>query len=99
MSPDTLDIILKHIEQLRDDVRQGFERIDGRLTRLEERVSITERWQAERDAIAKALDERRENIHASQNITISSRQLAVAVVGGILALITTLGSLQILNFS
>jgi len=99
MSPDTLDIILKHIEQLRDDVRQGFERIDGRLTRLEERVSITERWQAQRDAIAKALDERRENNHASQNITISSRQLAVAVVGGILALITTLGSLQILNFS
>ena len=84
MATDTLDIILKHIEQLREDVRQGFERIDGRLTRLEERVTIVEKWRAEQEAVEKALDENREDRNAAIAIAMSSRQVMWGIVGGII---------------
>ena len=84
-APEPLEIILKHIEQLREDVREGFERIDGRLTKLEERVGHTEKWQAEKDAVEKALDDQFDERNANAHITLNSRQVVVATIGGVFA--------------
>lgn len=97
-SPEPLEIILKHIEQLREDVREGFERIDGRLTKLEERVGKTEKWQAEKDAVEKALDDQADDRYANAHITLNSRQVAIATAGGILGLATVIiGALQVFH--
>lgn len=97
-APEPLEIILKHIEQLREDVREGFERIDGRLTKLEERVSKTEKWQAEKDAVEKALDDQADDRHANAHITLNSRQVVIATIGGILAFaMVTISVLQALG--
>ena len=97
-SPEPLEIILKHIEQLREDVREGFERIDGRLTKLEERVGKLEKWQAEKDAVEKALDDQADDRHANAHINLNSRQVVIATIGGVIAFaMVIISALQVFN--
>jgi hypothetical protein len=84
-SADPLEMILSHIEQLREDVREGFERIDGRLTRLEERMSKVERWQAEKDAVEKAMEVQSSGQRANVKLSLSKTQVTIATIGGVIA--------------
>lgn len=85
MSADPLQMILSHIEQLREDVREGFERIDGRLTKLEERMGKVEKWQAEKDAVEKAMEAKSTGERASVNVSLSKTQATIAGIGGVIA--------------
>lgn len=84
-STDPLQMILSHIEQLREDVREGFERIDGRLTKLEERMGKVERWQAEKDAVEKAMEVQSSGQRANVKLTLSKTQVTLGAIGGLIA--------------
>lgn len=98
MSTDPLHLILSHIEQLREDVREGFERLDGRLTRLEERVGKLENWRAEKDGESKAIENQDKGQRAAVNLTLNKTQATWGIVGGIVAAAAlVLSALDILN--
>lgn len=85
MSADPLQMILSHIEQLREDVREGFERIDGRLTKLEERMGKVEKWQAEKDAVEKAMEVQSSGQRANVKLSLSKTQVTIGAIGGLIA--------------
>lgn len=85
MTLDTADLILQAIEHLRtdlatlrDEVREGFEKVNGRLGRLEGRVTNVEKWIGEHDAAERALGQQELLAHREREHTFSARQIAVA---------------------
>lgn len=91
MTLDTADLILQAIEHLRtdlatlrDEVRQGFEKVNGRLGRLEGRVTDVEKWIGEHDAAERALDQQEIDAHRDQERSFSARQITIGA-GAMLA--------------
>jgi len=92
MSTDTADLILHAIETLRTDlqtlreeVRAGFDKVNGRLGKLETRVTSVERWQAEHDAANRALDDDYRRDNQEKALRFSGAQVLLAVVSAICA--------------
>lgn len=85
MTVDTADLILQNLEHvredlrtLRDEVKAGFEKVNGRLGKLEDRVADLEKWKAEQDAVADARERDVHRTHLSESVRWTSKQVAIA---------------------
>ena len=99
MPTDPTDLILHAIEtlrsdlhQLRDEVRDQFDKLNGRLAKLENRVTVVERWQAEHDAARDALDADDTRDHRERELRFSGAQVLLAVVSTICATAAVAGA-------
>lgn len=99
MPTDPTDLILHAIEtlrsdlhQLRDEVRDQFDKLNGRLAKLENRVTVIERWQAEHDAARDALDTDETRDHRARELRFSGAQVLLAVVSAICATAAVVGA-------
>ena len=87
MTADASDLILQHLENLRADlavlrseVQHGFEKVNGRLGKLENRMVDVEKWQERHDAAGTALDNQRQTQQANQRQRFTGAQLLLAVM-------------------
>jgi len=89
MSPsDTNDLILESLRDIRKVVTEGFDRIDGRLTRVEERVGHLEVWRAERDSADQTRAYLWERSAQDKSVSVSVKGLTVAVIGAAVAIVS-----------
>ena len=97
MSPSDNDLILESLRDIRKVVTEGFDRIDGRLNRVEERVGHLEVWRAERDSADQTRAYLWERSSQDKSVSISAKGLAVAIIGAAIATVST--SAAIINLS
>ena len=89
MTPSNDDLILESLRDIRKVVTEGFDRIDGRLTRVEERVGHLEVWRAERDSADQTRAYLWERSAHDKSVSVSAKGLAVSVIGAATAIIAT----------
>jgi hypothetical protein len=106
MTIDTADLILQNLEHvredlrtLRDEVKAGFEKVNGRLGKLEDRVTALEKWQGEIKAVDNANDRSFEQSHLREHVKWTSKQVLIAaaalLVGSVSASIAIITALHI----
>ena len=79
MTPDTSDLILRSITELRDEVREGLRKLDTVVTGLDNRVRDLELWragQSSADTVARDLVERD---HQERGLILSKKQVWIAL--------------------
>ena len=79
MTPDTSELILRSLTELRDEVREGLRKLDGVVMSLDTRVRDLELWrasQASADHLARDLVD----LEAQRKgVTFSKRQTYIAL--------------------
>jgi hypothetical protein len=106
MTLETADLILQSLEHVREDLRTlrgevkaGFEKVNGRLGKLEDRVTALEKWQGEVRAVDNAHDRSFEQTQLRDHVKWSSKQVFIAgaalLVGSVSASIAILTALHI----
>lgn len=79
MTPDTSDLILRSITELRDEVREGLRKLDGVVTGLDHRVRDLELWRASQSSADHLARDLVELENQERGITVSKRQTWIAL--------------------
>lgn len=79
MTPDTSDLILRSLDELRAEVREGLRKLDSVVTSLDGRVRDLELWKAGQSTASAVVKETIEHDHSERGLILSKRQVNIAL--------------------
>lgn len=79
MTPDTSDLILRSLTELRDEVREGLRKLDSVVMSLDSRVRDLELWRASQSTADAVIRETLDHEHSERGLVLSKQQVNIAL--------------------
>jgi hypothetical protein len=79
VTQDTSDLILRSLDELRSEVREGLRKLDSVVVSLDARVRELELWKAGQSTANAVVRETIEHDHNERGLILSKRQVNIAL--------------------
>lgn len=79
MTPDTSELILRSLTELRDEVREGLRNLNAIVTGIDARLRDLELWRASQTSADNVIQQALDHEHQERGLVLTSRQVNVAL--------------------
>jgi len=79
VTPDTSELILRSLTELRDEVREGLRNLNAIVTGIDARLRDLELWRASQTSADNVIQQALDHEHQERGLVLTSRQVNVAL--------------------
>ena len=79
MTPDTSELILRSLTELRDEVREGLRNLNAIVTGIDARLRDLELWRASQTSADNVIQQALDHEHQERGLVLTSRQVNIAL--------------------
>ena len=79
MTPDTSELILRSLTELREEVREGLRNLNALVTGIDARLRDLELWRAGQTSAENVVQQALDHEHSERGLVLSSKQVNIAL--------------------
>ena len=79
MTPDTSELILRSLTELRDEVREGLRNLNAIVSGIDARLRDLELWRASQTSADNVIQQALDHEHQERGLVLTSRQVNIAL--------------------
>lgn len=98
MTPDTSELILRSLTELRDEVREGLRNLNTVVTSIDNRVRELELWRASQSSADAVVREALDHDHQERGLILTKRQVNIALGSVVISALAFTSSVLALIF-
>jgi len=79
VTPDTSELILRSLTELREEVREGLRNLNALVTGIDARLRDLELWRASQTSADNVIQQALDHEHSERGLVLSSKQVNIAL--------------------